>query len=507
MDEARDKLEKAERAAPSGVGAFGAPAHMEAAARAAGHTRVGSGAGSVGFAAGESGAEAVHGSAGVAGEQKGINLPLRWAFDEHDPPSRGLIDECVHCGFCLPSCPTYLLWGEEMDSPRGRIHLMKLATEGRVEMTDTFVRHFDQCLGCMGCLTACPSGVEYNKLIESTRQQIERRHPRPVNDRLLRQLIFALFPHPERLRLLLPLMRVYQRSGLKKTVEKSGILSKVPARLAGLHAIMPSVTRKTLSAKVPEHTEAVGQRRARVGLLTGCVQRVFFPQVNAATVRVLAAEGCEVYAPAGQGCCGALALHSGREAEAKEYARKLIDTFENYDLDYVAVNAAGCGSSMKEYGYLLRDDPQYAERAARFSERVRDATELLAELGPLAPRRAMKVTIAYHDSCHLAHAQGIRQQPRSLLQSIPGIELVPIAEGDICCGSAGIYNLVEPEPARELGERKVRHIYETEAQIVASANPGCTLQISATAKRLGRPLKVLHPVEILDVALRQAKTK
>jgi glycolate oxidase iron-sulfur subunit len=384
---------------------------------------------------------------------------------------------------------------------------MKLATEGRVEMTDTFVRHFDQCLGCMGCLTACPSGVEYNKLIESTRQQIERRHPRPLNDRLLRQLIFALFPHPERLRLLLPLIRLYQRTGLKRAVEKSGLLSKVPARLAGLHAIMPSVTRQTLSAKVPEHTEAVGQRRARVGLLTGCVQRVFFPQVNAATVRVLTAEGCEVHAPAGQGCCGALALHSGREAEAKEYARKLIDAFEDYHLDYVAVNAAGCGSSMKEYGYLLRDDPRYAERAARFSERVRDATELLAELGPVAPRRTIKATVAYHDSCHLAHAQGIRQQPRSLLQSIPGIELVPVAEGDICCGSAGIYNLVEPEPARELGERKVRHIYETEAQIVASANPGCTLQISATAKRLGRPLKVLHPIEILDAALREARTK
>ena len=208
-----------------------------------------------------------------------------------------------------------------------------------------------------------------------------------------------------------------------------------------------------------------------------------------------------MHAPA-QGCCGALSLHSGREEEAKSYARKLIEVFEALDLDYVAVNAAGCGSSMKEYGHLLRDDPEYAGRAARFSEKVRDATELLAELGPVAPRRAIRATVAYHDSCHLAHAQGIRRQPRSVLESIPGIEIVPVAEGDICCGSAGIYNLVEPEPARELGERKVRHLYETEAQIVASANPVCTLQIQSASRRLGRPLRVLHPVEILDAALR-----
>lgn len=507
MEEPRDKLEREESAKPAGVGTSGTPAHIEAAARAAGQSRIDSGVQSVGYSAEGSGYEAVHGSGDMKNVEQGISLPLRWAFDEHDPPSRELIDECVHCGFCLPSCPTYLLWGEEMDSPRGRIYLMKLANEGRVEMTDTFVRHFDQCLGCMGCLTACPSGVEYNKLIESTRQQIERRHPRSLGEKLFRQLIFGLFPHPERLRLLLPLMRLYKRSGLKRVVEKSGVLSKVPAQLAGMHAMLPNVTRTTMSTKVPEYTEARGQRRARVGLLTGCVQRVFFPQVNTATARVLAAEGCDVYAPSKQGCCGALALHSGRAEEAKDYARKLIDTFEEYDLDYVAVNAAGCGSSMKEYGYLLRDDPQYADRAAKFAERVRDATELLAELGPVAPRRAIKATVAYHDSCHLAHAQGVRQQPRSVLHSIPGIEIVPIAEGDICCGSAGIYNLVEPEPAQELGERKVRHIYETEAQIVASANPGCTLQIAATAKRLGRPLKVLHPVEILDIALRDVQTK
>ena len=435
------------------------------------------------------------------------SFPLKWAFDTHNPPSQELIDECVHCGFCLPSCPTYLLWGEEMDSPRGRIHLMKLANEGKVEMTGTLVSHFDRCLGCMGCLTSCPSGVEYDKLIESTRQQIERRHTRSLPDRLLRAFIFALFPHPRRLRLLLLSMLLYQRSGLKRLVTRSGLLNKLPTRLAGMHAIMPAVSTKLLRARLPAFTPAKGSRRARVGLLTGCVQRVFFPGVNEATVRVLASEGCDVYAPSAQACCGALSLHSGREEDAKKYARRLIAAFEELELNYIAVNAAGCGSSMKEYGELLRDDPVYSERAARFSSRVRDVNELLAELGPVAPRQAIKARVAYHDSCHLAHAQGIRRQPREVLASIPGLELVPIAESDVCCGSAGIYNLIEPEPARELGERKVRNIYDTGAQVVASANPGCTLQIKATAERLGRPVRVLHPVEILDISLHGRKKR
>jgi glycolate oxidase iron-sulfur subunit len=380
---------------------------------------------------------------------------------------------------------------------------MKMANEGRAQMTDTFVSHFDQCLGCMACMTACPSGVQYDKLIEATRSQVERRYPRAMPDRLLRALIFQLFPYPRRLRLLAPVLLFYQRSGLRRLVARSPIMRMFPGSLAGLHDLMPTLSVRKLRMRQPEYVPAKGNRRARVGLLTGCIQSVFFPQVNAATARVLSAEGCDVYAPSEQGCCGALALHSGREEEAKTYARRLIDAFESENLDYITVNAAGCGSSMKEYGYLLRDDPAYAERAARFASRVRDVSEVLDELGQVVPRRTLRAKIAYHDACHLAHAQGVRRQPRDLLRSIPGVELVPIKEGDVCCGSAGIYNLVEPQPAAELGERKVLNILDANADIVASANPGCTLQIQSTARRMGKSVRVLHPVEILDRVMRE----
>jgi glycolate oxidase iron-sulfur subunit len=316
---------------------------------------------------------------------------------------------------------------------------------------------------------------------------------------------------------------LYQKLGLKSAVRRilgtaiqmtsderrgrmSDLLRKLlgqtlPRRLAALESVAPSLTVDGLRRRLPRFTPASGVRRARVGLLEGCVQRVFFSEVNAASVRVLAAEGCDVVVPT-QGCCGALGLHAGREEESKSRARSLIEAFEKAQVDYVVVNAAGCGSSMKEYGHLLRDDPEYAERAARFSAGVRDITELLADLGPVARRRTMRANVAYHDACHLAHAQKIRRQPRDLLRSIPGIELVPISEGDICCGSAGIYNLVEPEPAAELGDRKARQIIATGARIVASANPGCTLQIKAACERLGHPLQVVHPVQILDAAIR-----
>jgi glycolate oxidase iron-sulfur subunit len=428
--------------------------------------------------------------------------PLNWIAR---PSTRDLIDDCTHCGFCLPSCPTYMLWGEEMDSPRGRIHLMKLLDEEKVELTPTVVQHFDRCLGCMGCLTACPSGVQYNKLIEETRSRIETESPRQPADRFFRRFVFELFPHPKRLRLLAPLLILYRRSGLSNVVERSGVVGRLPDRLASLHDLMPSIDMRELRRRVPERVAARGERRARVGLLTGCVQSVFFSGVNTASARVLAAEGCDVYAPKAQGCCGALSLHAGREEDAREYACKLIDAFDRENLDFIAVNAAGCGSSMKEYGYLLRDDPRYAERAAHFASRVRDISELLVELGPRAPRETIRATVAYHDACHLAHAQGIRSQPRALLEGIPGIVIVPIAEQEVCCGSAGIYNLVEPGPAGELGERKARNIIATGARIVASANPGCTLQIESHTRRLGKPLRVVHPVQLVDLAIRRGR--
>lgn len=504
MEQPRDREQREEASPEYRREMYGVPAHTQAAAEAAGEASVRDGAQDVGYAAALSGAAAVHGpDAGAA--PRGFQLPIFPAFDAHHPPSEELIDDCVHCGFCLPTCPTYLLWGEEMDSPRGRIHLMRAGNDGLASMTSTYVRHFDQCLGCMACMTACPSGVQYDKLIEATRSQIERRHARSLPDRLFRKLVFALFPNPGRLRLLAPLLLLYRASGLRNIMARSRLLNKLPARLVSLHNLMPEVTLKRLRMRLPEQVPARGRTRARVGLLTGCVQRVFFPQVNAATVRVLSTEGCEVFAPPAQGCCGALALHAGLEEDATDYARKLISTFERYNLDFVAVNAAGCGSSMKGYGHLLRDDPAYSERARRFAERVRDVSELLDDLGPVAPRQPLRAKIAYHDACHLAHAQGIRRQPRNLLQGIPGVELVPIAEAEICCGSAGIYNLVEPEPASELGERKARNVIATGARIVASANPGCTLQIESSARRLGHRIRVLHPVEILDRSLHGRK--
>jgi glycolate oxidase iron-sulfur subunit len=420
------------------------------------------------------------------------------AFDDHHPPDKALIDECVHCGFCLPTCPTYVLFGEEMDSPRGRIYLMNKGLDEE-PMNDEMVRHWDLCLGCMACVTACPSGVQYDKLIESTRQQVERRYERRADDKAFREMIFQFFPYPNRLRAVAAPMRLYQRFGIGDKLRRAGIIQRIPARMRAMEALLPDLPKEE---KIPDLTVPAGEKRRRVGVLTGCVQRVFFSPVNAATVRVLAAEGCEVVAPK-QGCCGALSTHAGREEESLDFARKTIDTFEGLNLDNIVVNAAGCGSTMKEYGYLLRDDPEYAQRAKAFSAKVRDVSEFLQELGPVAERNPLPVTAAYHDACHLAHAQGVRKQPRQTLKQIPGIEIKEIREAEICCGSAGIYNMVEPEPAAELGKRKANNILKTGAQMIVTSNPGCMLQIQSSLKKMGHGgLPMAHPVEVLDASLR-----
>jgi glycolate oxidase iron-sulfur subunit len=423
-------------------------------------------------------------------------------FDAHHPPSEELIADCVHCGFCLPTCPTYALWGEEMDSPRGRIYLMKLGLDGRAEMNDTYVSHFDKCLGCMACLTSCPSGVQYDKLIEATRAQVERRHPRSLADRWFRRMLFALFPHPRRLRLAAAPLWLYQRSGLQWLLRRSRLLGLLPARLRAMESLLPPVTLDAFRPPLPEVVPAQGEKRGRFGLLTGCVQSVFFRHVNEATARVLAAEGYDVVIPAGQGCCGALMVHAGREEEALALARRTIDVFEAAGLDTVVINAAGCGSSMKEYGHLLRDDPEYAERAKRFSARCRDVSEVLAASEPRAIRHPVPVRVAYHDACHLQHAQRVKLQPRAALATIPGLQIVEVPDAAICCGSAGIYNLVEPKPAQDLGDRKVQNVLQTGAEAVVSSNPGCLLQIRAGLERAGRPMPVLHMVELLDASIR-----
>jgi glycolate oxidase iron-sulfur subunit len=420
-------------------------------------------------------------------------------YDTHHPPSDELIDKCVHCGFCLPVCPTYVLWNEEMDSPRGRIYLMKMVADGTANINKTWVNHFDTCLGCMACMTACPSGVEYGKLIEATRAQIERRYTRPAAEKRFRRLLFSIFPRPDRLRALLLPLRLYQKAGLQSLVRRAGIPKLFPARFRAMEALLPQVPAQEA---LPELIPAQGERRRRVGLLLGCVQRVLFPQVNAATARVLAAEGCEVVAPKAQPCCGALLVHAGEEKQAVQLARQTIDAFEKAQVDAVIINAAGCGSNVKEYGHLLRDDLEYAERAKAFAAKCRDVSEFLAELEPRATCHALPLRVAYHDACHLQHAQGVRLQPRTVLGRIPQLEVLEIPEAAICCGSAGIYNLVQPEAATELGDRKASHIAALEADIVVSANPGCLLQLQSALARAGRELPVRHFIELLDASIR-----
>jgi glycolate oxidase iron-sulfur subunit len=420
------------------------------------------------------------------------------AFDDHHPPRLDLISDCVHCGFCLPTCPTYVLWGEEMDSPRGRIYLMKEGLDGE-PMSDSLVRHVDRCLGCMACVTACPSGVRYDLLIFDTRQQIERRHTRTRRERALRAAIFQLFPYPRRLRLLRGPLRAYQASGLRRLVARSGLLPRLAPNLASLESLAPRLRHVP---RLPRRVPARGPRRAVVGMLTGCVQRAFFPDVNAATVRVLTAEGCDVLIPREQGCCGALSVHNGRESEAQRFARKLMDTFAGTGIDYLVVNAAGCGSSLKEYDNLLRDDPAYAERAAAFTAKVRDLSEVLSELGPIAARHPLAVTAAYHDACHLGHAQGVRAQPRALLRGIPGLQVREIADPEICCGSAGIWNVLNPEPAAQLGERKARSVLATGAQLLVTSNPGCLMQVAASVRRIGGSVGLAHTAQVLDASIR-----
>jgi glycolate oxidase iron-sulfur subunit len=406
-------------------------------------------------------------------------VPLR-AWDEVRPPDPELIKDCVHCGFCLPTCPSYAVFQDEMDSPRGRIVLMRVGNEADSDVSPQMLTHFDRCLGCMACVTACPSGVQYDRLIEQTRPQLERNGPRRRRDRALRTAVFALFTHPGRLRPLVPLLALQNRLGLARRVPLARLAPKVRVR-AALH-------------RLPEVTPARGAKRGTVAFMQGCVQRAFFGDVNAATVRVLAAEGFEVHAPREPRCCGALQFHTGDEEPARKLALATAAAYERYDT--VVANVAGCGSAMKDYGHLFEDD----ERMVAFSAKVRDVHELLAGHEPQAARRPLPLTVAYHDACHLAHAQAVRAQPRALLNGIPQLEVREPAEWELCCGSAGIYNLVQPKAAAELGARKARNLSATGAQAIAAANPGCAMQIGAYLD-----LPVYHPMTLLDHSIRGSR--
>jgi glycolate oxidase iron-sulfur subunit len=370
-------------------------------------------------------------------------------------------------------------------------------------MSPAVAEHFDRCLGCMACVTACPSGVRYDHVIEAARARVERELERKGDDRVHRELVFATMPYPGRLRVVAVLLWLGDAIGLRWLVRKVGLL-RVSRRLAALEALAPPIRLRDVLARLPARTPARGARRLRAGLVGGCVQRVFFHPVNAATVRVLAAEGVEVVVPPGQGCCGALSLHAGREDEAKRFARDLVERFEREELDVVVVNAAGCGSHLKDLGHLFAGDPDFGPRAAAFAAKVRDVTELLASLPPRARRAPLRARVAYHSPCHLGHAQRVTDAPRALLRSIPELELVEIPDGDQCCGSAGVYNLVEPESAVLVGRRKAENVLATRASLVASANPGCSLHIRRMLAERGEDLPAAHPIEILDRAIQGA---
>jgi glycolate oxidase iron-sulfur subunit len=425
-------------------------------------------------------------------------------FDDHHPPSPDLLNVCVHCGFCLQYCATYTLWGKEMDSARGRIHLMNMGHAGELEWTEPFVSHFDHCLGCQACVTTCPSGVKYGQLIEAMRGQIERHYRRPLRERALRRMIGAVFAHPSRLRKIAVPVRAYQRLGIQRLSRALGLTSLLPPSMRAMENLLPELSRQSVS-QLPARIAPQGEKRRTVALLSGCVQSVFLGQVNAATARVLSAEGCEVLVPPDQGCCGALLLDLGQRDEALVMARRLIDAFEPLPVDAIVVNAAGCGSALKEYGYLLRDDPKYCDRARAFSAKCKDVTEVLTELEPRASRRPLCLRVGFHDSCHLQHAQALREPPRAALRTIPGVELMELPEAALCCGSAGVYNLLQPETARQLGNRKVEKIIATPAQVVVTGNPGCQLHLAALLNQSGHPLPVMHYIELLDASISGTK--
>ena len=411
-----------------------------------------------------------------------------------DAPSPELLQRCVHCGFCLPTCPTYAVLGVEMDSPRGRIRLMETVWSGRVDVAGhTFQKHIDQCLDCRACETACPSGVEYGKLVEGARSQLELARKRGPLARLARTVGFrVILPRPAVLAGFVRFSAIARRLGAARVLRILGF-----GRLGDLLALVPT---RVSSQPLPRSFAAIGARRGRVALFTGCVMRAAFSDTNAATARVLARNGVEVLVPGEQTCCGALHAHAGARDDSRALARRNIEALEALDVDAFIVNAAGCGAHLKEYGWLLKDDAKWRDRAERFASRVRDATEYLAAVGLVARPGAMRVRATYDDPCHLLHGQKIKDQPRELLRAIPGLELLPLVEADMCCGSAGTYNVTQPALSKALLERKVEHVVASGANMLVTANPGCQMQIDAGLRAARANVPVMRVMDVLDKA-------
>lgn len=427
-------------------------------------------------------------------------------FDPDHPPDPKLIDACVHCGFCLSTCPSYRVIGKETDSPRGRIYLMDQINQQEIPLSPITAGHFDTCLGCLACVTACPSGVEYDKLIAATRPQVERNHSRSLPEKLLRLFIFSTFPYPNRLRVLLVPLLIYQKLGLQKLVRRTGLLQRLlPQPLVAMESVLPEVSPKAFRDPLPAVIPAQGPKRYRVGMILGCVQRLFLPEVNEATVRVLTANGCEVVIPKSQGCCAALSHHQGQEEQARSLARQMIDSFADTEVDAVLINASGCGHTLKEYGRLLKDDPVYREKAQAFSRKVQDVQEFLDGVGltaKLFPLQAEPLSLVYQDACHMLHGQKISLQPRHLLKQIPGVQLREPVDAALCCGSAGVYNILQPEVGDQLGQQKVTNLVNTGASLIASANVGCITQIRKHLQLQGQTIRLLHPMQLLDYSIR-----
>jgi glycolate oxidase iron-sulfur subunit len=422
--------------------------------------------------------------------------------DRSDRPKIAALDlpelyQCVHCGLCLNQCPTYRALRLEPESPRGRIHLVKAAAEGRIDLTERFKDHLYLCLLCRACETACPSGVQYGRIAETAREQLGPPGT-PLARSVLNFVFTQLLPYPNRLKLAARFLRLYQRSGLQLLTR-----SLLPKKLREMDSMLPSIPQNFFEPKA-HMLSAIGERRARVAMLNGCVMPLLFGDVNEATVRVLRRNGCDVIFPTNQICCGALNTHNGESVAAKAMARQNIDAFLAADIDAIIVNAAGCGAAMKEYGYLLREDATYAERAKRFGSLVKDASEFLADLGLVGKLAPLEMSVTYQDPCHLAHGQRVRSQPRMLLQSIPRIKFTEADGSDRCCGSAGIYNITHPGMSQHLLKEKMQSIAQTNAQAVVAPNPGCMLQLRYGAQQYGPSVKVYHLMDLLDRAYTEA---
>lgn len=416
---------------------------------------------------------------------------------------RSLIKQCVHCGLCLSACPTYKILGSELDSPRGRVYQMRALQEGRISLDDpNFQLHIDRCLNCRACETACPSGVQYGQLLEATRAALP---PRNETERTLRRVVLnRIFTTPALLDGVGLATRFYQKTGLQALARRSGLLDRLPLNLGRLERLLPPFQGGIVKEALPEVIPARGTQIARVALVTGCVQDQFFRGTNAATARVLAINGCEVVVPSGQACCGALHTHGGERETARRLARENIARFEATGADYYIINASGCGSTLKEYHHLLKDDQRWVQRAHRFSSKVRDVSEFLASIEINRNFGEIRRRVTYQDACHLAHGQRITVQPRELIQMIPGLELVEMKESDTCCGSAGVYNVTQFDLSMELLERKIDNVVATRAEMIVAANPGCIIQIMHGVKQRGLAMEVIHPIDLLDRAYRAA---